>query len=653
MSQSLKYRPEIDGLRCLAVLPVICFHINKQWLPGGYLGVDVFFVISGFLVTSIILGQLAMGHFSLLSFWQRRIKRLLPAAVCVLLVSSLLYDTLFYHPDLRPFSVQKIASLFSFSNIYFWRQPGGYFGTAAENSPFLHFWSLSVEEQYYFFYPVFLILLYHRLRQRLFTAIASITAISFVLFVYGAIYYPTATFYLLPTRVWQLGAGCLLAIAERRMALPRKTAGTVIGLLLVGAMYALTGSYLETELGAFLVVCGAVLIIASSSNQAASLILENKASTFIGRISYSLYLWHLPIIVAINTAKNYNIIRLHPAWSIPVIFAAGVVSYLFIETPFRRMKHGTPVVLCFVFATSAFCLFEKRTVLANSYSAGLLTPSSWHGLYYDLKPRNDLGERFRAVIDTVNTPPRQELPTAYKEGGIIRTHNGSAPRVVLLGDSHAITWCKLIDDITKKEGISTSLWAMIAVNPFFDVASTDKKGSKYLSAAEQRDYDISRLDYISRWKPDLVIFAARWESINSPSTRSLFDFLEQHSKAVLLVESPPALSAIGDRNFAEFISFLGVTGKNGEQIIWKAHDEGRTMQTKERIMELVAARKTFSFLPIADLYTLKTGVLCGTWPTVYYLDDDHLTDAGTLLAHDRFATSILQLLASMKNDGTK
>ena len=216
MSSSLRYRPEIDGLRCLAVLAVMAFHEKESLLPGGYLGVDVFFVISGFLITSIIIRETENGTFSLVRFWDRRIKRILPAASIVLLTVSLSQSLVIFRPDLRLQLNQKIACLLSLANLHFARSAGDYWGNGTEESPFLHYWSLSVEEQYYILYPLLLVVLIRRARSHLAPLLLFMVIASFALFAYGAVHNSSATFYLLPTRMWQLGAGCLLAVSSNR-----------------------------------------------------------------------------------------------------------------------------------------------------------------------------------------------------------------------------------------------------------------------------------------------------------------------------------------------------------------------------------------------------------------------------------------------------
>ena len=149
------YRPEIDGLRAVAVIPVILFHMGLSWIPGGFIGVDVFFVISGFLITSIIKTELDQGGFSFSNFWARRVRRILPAMIFVSACTLAFAYVFVFLPEQQAIGKQALAALFSVANIYFWLSTGDYWGNASEESPFLHAWSLSVEEQFYLFFPIF------------------------------------------------------------------------------------------------------------------------------------------------------------------------------------------------------------------------------------------------------------------------------------------------------------------------------------------------------------------------------------------------------------------------------------------------------------------------------------------------------------------
>jgi peptidoglycan/LPS O-acetylase OafA/YrhL len=211
----MKYRREIDGLRAVALLPVILFHAGFQAFGGGYVGVDVFFVISGYLITSIILAEKVAGTFSLRSFYERRARRILPALFLVMLV-CLPFAWLWLLPsDMKEFSASLVAvSTFS-SNVLFWWE-SGYFDTAAELKPLLHTWSLAVEDQYYLIFPLLLVLTWKLNRTKTMWLLLAVALASLSLAQKGAYASPAATFYMLHTRIWELLVGALLAFYMAR-----------------------------------------------------------------------------------------------------------------------------------------------------------------------------------------------------------------------------------------------------------------------------------------------------------------------------------------------------------------------------------------------------------------------------------------------------
>jgi peptidoglycan/LPS O-acetylase OafA/YrhL len=233
----MKYRREIDGLRALAVLPVILFHADFNLFSGGYIGVDVFFVISGYLITKIILAELKQGNFSIISFYERRARRILPALFFVMAISIPFAWILLSPFDLNSFSKSLIAVPLFVSNFFFWRD-GGYFQTASELKPLLHTWSLAVEEQYYLFFPIFLIFLWKLGKRWALLSIYLVAIVSLLIAQLGSIYKPIPNFLLLPNRAWELAIGALVVfyISNKKLtALPSsiKQILSLFGILLI------------------------------------------------------------------------------------------------------------------------------------------------------------------------------------------------------------------------------------------------------------------------------------------------------------------------------------------------------------------------------------------------------------------------------------
>src|SRR5580704_10816415 len=207
---TLTYRPDIDGLRAVAVLLVVAFHTGIGKFRGGFVGVDVFFVISGFLISSVILSEISAGHFSIAAFYERRIRRIFPALVVMMFVTSFLAAKYFLPSELTDYAKSLLAATFSVSNFYFWRQ-SGYFDAPAALKPLLHTWSLAVEEQFYIVFPLFLLLVRRLFPTRLRISIIAVAIVSFAASVLGAYQHSSSAFYLAPTRAWELLLGTVLS----------------------------------------------------------------------------------------------------------------------------------------------------------------------------------------------------------------------------------------------------------------------------------------------------------------------------------------------------------------------------------------------------------------------------------------------------------
>ncbi|WP_299009830.1 acyltransferase family protein [uncultured Shewanella sp.] len=340
----MHYRAEIDGLRAIAVLPVILFHAGFQPFSGGFVGVDVFFVISGYLITSIILTELDKGHFSLITFYERRARRILPALFFVILVCTPFAWAWFMPMDLQDFAQSVVAvSTFS-SNILFWLE-SDYFDTAAELKPLLHTWSLAVEEQYYILFPLFLIWTW-RLGSRWILLLLSIIFIaSLIAAQWGAYHAPNATFYLLPTRGWELILGVFAAFffhhyKTMNVAQYIQNIMSLVGIaLVIYAIFFFDETVPFPSVYTLVPTLGTLLIILfAQQGTFVHALLSVKVLVGVGLISYSAYLWHQPLFAfAKYLSFTEPPLLLMLGLSITSILLA-YLSWRFVEMPFRNKQ---------------------------------------------------------------------------------------------------------------------------------------------------------------------------------------------------------------------------------------------------------------------------------------------------------------------------
>jgi peptidoglycan/LPS O-acetylase OafA/YrhL len=336
----MKYRPEIDGLRALAVLPVIFFHAGFEWFSGGFIGVDVFFVISGYLITTIILDDLENDRFSIVNFYERRARRILPALAIVCLAISIPSWIILSSLDVSKFGSAMLGVATFTSNFVFWRAQG-YFDESAEFNPLLHTWSLAVEEQFYLFFPIFLLIAWRFGKRPIFWMIVAFSAISIIVSEWGWRNYPAANFYLAPTRVWELFFGSLAAIINQKQGVKGNNFLALIGLL---AILAAIVFYNENtpfpSVYTLLPVLGAtMLVLFADSKTLVAKILSAKVVVWLGLISYSAYLWHQPVLVFFRKLKgDIHISAVEGPLLLIFILALSYLTWKFIENPFRSKK---------------------------------------------------------------------------------------------------------------------------------------------------------------------------------------------------------------------------------------------------------------------------------------------------------------------------
>lgn len=369
----MNYRHEVDGLRALAVLSVIFFHAGFDKFRGGFVGVDVFFVISGYLITSIILIERQNGTFSLTNFYERRLRRILPALFCVMLVSLLLAWKLLLPDDMKGFSQSLVATSLYLSNVFFWKT-SGYFDAAAELKPLLHTWSLSIEEQYYLLFPVFLIYVWKLSKHQAIATLALVTILSFT----ATHYYSSNTaFYLLHTRCWELLIGAFVAIylihiSKNVTVRPIKEVGGVVGLgMLVYSILAFDELTPFPSKFALLPTIGTALIILCASDKTIiGKLLGNPVLVSLGLVSYSAYLWHQPLFAFMRIESSGNVTQSSYLTLITITFLLAFLSWKYVETPFRnKQKFNRQQIFLFsAIGSICFVLFGSIGYVSTGYS---------------------------------------------------------------------------------------------------------------------------------------------------------------------------------------------------------------------------------------------------------------------------------------------
>jgi peptidoglycan/LPS O-acetylase OafA/YrhL len=340
----LIYRAEIDGLRAIAVLSVMVYHADAAWLPGGFLGVDVFFVISGYLITSLILNDLRQGRFSFANFYERRARRILPALFLVVIACIPIAVLTMRPSQLEAFAQSVLATTLFSSNFLFWLE-AGYFMAEAELKPLLHTWSLAVEEQYYLLFPLVMFILPWRSLKMTALCLGLVCVASFATAVYLADAAPAANFYLLPSRAWELMAGALCAVVglrQNRLAPLLSALGLA---LIIGSFIQVSAAMSTPSWPTLPLVLGTVLVIlfASPKGGPAEWLLTTRPMVQVGLISYSAYLWHFPLLAFARLSSPSPLTDFQALGLLFVALILAYLSYRLVEQPFR--KRGSAAVV--------------------------------------------------------------------------------------------------------------------------------------------------------------------------------------------------------------------------------------------------------------------------------------------------------------------
>lgn len=428
----MEYRREIDGLRALAVVPVLLFHAGVPGFSGGFVGVDVFFVISGYLITSILLAELAHDRFSLLAFYERRARRILPALFLVMAASLPLAWVWLAPSDLKDFGKSLIGVALFSSNFLFWQQ-SGYFDTAAELKPLLHTWSLAVEEQYYLLFPPMVMLIWRVARRRLGWLLAALALLSLAVAETRNVSASATTFFLLPSRSWELLAGALISLRHHGTppcedaGLPAQVLGLGGLLAILVAVFAFDNHTPFPGLAALLPVGGAVAVIAGANPATlAGRLLGSRLLVGCGLLSYSAYLWHQPLFAFARHASLEKPSPMLFAGLVLLTFGLAYLSWRFVETPFRRRERFT--------RRRIFALAGLGSLLF--IFVGFACQAANHLSRYRLS-----AEQATLIASAQRSPLREKCHTShadYLKPAAACTFFAPDVRWAVLGDSHAV-----------------------------------------------------------------------------------------------------------------------------------------------------------------------------------------------------------------------
>ncbi len=499
MTRSASYRPDIDGLRAIAVLAVVGFHAFPSWVTGGFIGVDVFFVISGYLISTIIVVNLARGQFSFLGFYIRRIRRVFPALVLVLAASLVAGWFLLLPFEYKLFGKQVAAAAAYVSNFLLWSE-AGYFDIDSEVKPLLHLWSLGIEEQFYLVWPLLLAIAWKR-KWNLLAVIGTIAVLSFAADLYLVEINDVAAFFSPLTRFWELATGGLLACLEEQsfdVFVGHKSLVSSLGaaLLVVGFAVIDRDDPFPNWL-ALLPCLGTFLLISAGPTAWLNRrLLSLRGLVWVGLISYPLYLWHWPLLSFARILDSETpSLRTRAALCL-VSLPLAVLTYFCVERPLRFGAQGGRKAAALLAALVFVGALGAGVYVANGVAA-----------------RHVIGQKRPAVPREPGEPPlpcsdRQSLPAALAPVCVAHLNAGAGPRVVLWGDSHIGVWGPVFGRLARAEGFELYAFRHDGCPPIEGVRRSDTEESLAIcgTLGVMRAIESGIIEL----KPAVVILAARW-----------------------------------------------------------------------------------------------------------------------------------------------
>ena len=611
------YRPDIEGLRALAVIAVLLFHLGFAPASGGFVGVDVFFVISGFLIGGIVVHEAEAGTFRLGDYLARRLRRIVPVMLVVLVVVSLLATILLLPAELTEYAWSLGSSALFVSNIHFWINRGAY--AQSEHEVLLHMWTLGVEGQFYLLLPLLVLGLMKLGRSGLWFGLVALSAGSAIL---SLKLHPAIGFYLLPVRLWEFLAGMLVAMTPLPMLKARwvREGLALLGLALI--LYAVTSFNAETPFPGWRAAFpsfGAAAIIAAGANGASLVggLLVMPPVRFVGRISYSLYLWHWPVIVLLLLGLPAGAIDLSLGLvAAGVSFALAVLSWRYVEEPFRRRSVPLRPVLM---ASGAVTAGLVAAACAMLLTAGLPQRFSERGRAIAAAMDYPLDEVFRSGTCFIHHRSQQFDAEACLETGTGRNE------VLLIGDSHA---AHLGPGLRKNfPGSAISQVTAAGCRPALTYPS-----SRYAFCTSLMQWALG--EHRAENPPSLIVLAARWEEGDLAALGALLAKLRDDRQAVLVV-GPAA-------EWAQFVPrLLTLAHERGQQPALPDALLSESRRTLDWQMAQLAQENGAAYVSLLALQCDPECHYFGPSGAPLVVDDSHFTREASELFTQKFTHPVL------------
>ncbi len=585
------YLPTVDGFRAVAVTAVLVFHLRSSWLPGGFVGVDVFFVISGYLITSQLVRELDGGTFSLVAFYQRRIARLVPMAALVGVVTTLFAGWLYARQDYASVGSGLSASILSIVNMKYIFQ-GSYFEISEDTQPFLHYWSLSLEEQFYLIFPAGILLVAKLgLRRHLVQVMALGALFSFAAGVVVSQRNAVWAFYSLPTRAWELLLGGLVALLVTRSSAVvgqhsvRRWSAAAGVLLVVGSIVLFHGDLAYPGVYALAPTVGACLLLAGGMHVAPlSAALSARSLVWVGKRSYSIYLWHWPVYSFVDFGLYDRSFVARAALKVVATGTLSVVGYRMWENPLRlflvRPRH--------------------RAVAFGGLVCLVLALGLWG--------RNIRSENYLDLDES----------TIASGGHFVPAPTPTRGTVMLMGDSHAVMYATGLRDLALEEGYDFRTIAVTALSPFPSADAT--QSTEWLDSIEA----------VRERQPAVLVYVLSWQGKAADASEQIRQaawLLRAETDRLILITQPPVAPAEASRESMR----EGAAGPFAED----SQSAAERASAHQSLLEL--QKEGIEIVDLESLFTEGDGSvrILDDEGRFLYQDRSHLTSDGAQLVLDQ------------------